>query len=346
MLPMPTTAIKRKAASSRGWILNLVLIFASILMGVAIAETLMRRVYAGRPFSPGYVGQYQNRPSRNFIPDRQTGWRMRPSHEFTWITEDIGHTYRSNTQGFRAAADFTAADPRKKIALVGDSYTFGAGVDFTDTFGAVLQRKSPTRVIYNLGMPGFGIDQVWMSVRHQAIGFKPDLIVAGIVDADFERSLVPYRAAEGFNKPTFKLVNKTLAQRTQEAPPNSLVHFLEEHSSIWAVTHRLPKWLGRKYPIGGYYRLNEAILAAMMEDCRLNSVPVLFVYIPTSEFQPFPALAGYMRRIGANYIDLTEIRPAPPHSIYLPRDGHLSVEGHRYVAALIDGWIHDHMPSR
>ena len=103
--------------------------------------------------------------------------------------------------------------------IVGDSYTFGAGVDFQDTFGAILQRKTPDRVVYNLGMPGFGIDQVWMSVRHQAIDLRPDLIVAGIVDADFERSLIPYREAEGFNKPTFQLVNGRLTQRTVEQPP-------------------------------------------------------------------------------------------------------------------------------
>jgi len=243
-------------------------------------------------------------------------------------------------QGFRADSDFSPSDPRRRIVLVGDSYTFGAGVDFQDTFGAILQRKTPDQVVYNLGMPGFGIDQVWMSVRHQAIDLRPDLIVAGIVDADFERSLIPYREAEGFNKPTFQLVNGRLTQRTVEQPPSTLERFLEEHSSIWAVCRRLPKFLGRKYPVGSYFKLNQAILAALREDCRQHSIPILFVYIPTSEFQPFPALSSYMHHSGANYIDLTELRPVPPHSIYLQQDGHLSPEGHRYVADRIDEWIH------
>jgi hypothetical protein len=313
------------------------------MISLGAAEALMRRVYAGRPFSPGWVGEFQNRPSRNFIADEITGWRMRRAHEFTWITENIGHTYRSNTQGFRAEGEFTATDARMKIVLVGDSYTFGAGSDFQATFGSVLQHKSPARVVYNLGMPGFGVDQVWMSVRHQAMAFKPNLVVAGIVDADFDRSLEPYRAPEGFNKPTFKLVNGRLVQRTREQAPPFYLRFLNEHSSIWAVTRRIPKWLGRNYPIGNYFGLNQAILAAMREDCGRNSVPVLFLYIPTKEFRPFPALSGYMHRIGANYIDLTQIRPTPPHSIYLQQDGHLSAEGHRYVAGLIDAWIRSHM---
>jgi hypothetical protein len=339
---MSPTDLKKSAPRFSGRTGNIVLILVSVLLAIGIAETLMRRAYAGRPFSLGYVGQYPNRPSRNFITDELTGWRMRPSHEFTWITEKLTHSYKSNAQGFRADADFNPSDSGKKIVLVGDSYTFGAGVDFPDTFGEVLQKKSPNRVVYNLGMPGFGVDQVWMSVRHQAFSLHPDLIVAGIVDADFERSLVPFRLAEGFNKPTFKLVDGQLVQRTQEQPPGFLEHFLDEYSSIWAVFRRTPKFLGRKYPVGGYYKLNQAILAAIREDCKQHSVPVLFVYIPTSEFQPFPALSGYMHKTGANYIDLTEMQPVPPHSIYLPLDGHLSPEGHRYVAEQVDGWVRSH----
>jgi hypothetical protein len=340
---MIVTGTKTKAPAHSSRLPNVVLLLVSLFISVGVAETFMRRAYAGRPFSPGRVGEFQNRPSRNFTVDEFTGWRMRSSHEFSWITENIRHTYRSNSQGFRAETDFAASDARKKIVLVGDSYTFGAGADFEATFGNVLQQRSSSRVVYNLGMPGFGVDQVWMSVRHQALGFKPDLIVAGIVDADFDRSFEPYRAPEGFNKPTFKLVDGRLVQRTHEQPPPFYVRFLNEHSSIWAVTRRVPKWLGRKYPVGSYFGLNQAILAAILEDCNRKSVPALFVYIPTKEFRPFPALAGYMQRIGANYIDLTQIRPTPPHSIYLQQDGHLSPKGHRYVAGLIDGWIRSHL---
>jgi hypothetical protein len=323
---------------------NLLLLSVSVLFTISVAEVLMRRVYTGTPFSYGWVGQYPNRPSRNFITDELTGWRMRPAHEFAWLRENETHTYRSNSQGFRADAEFNPSDSRKKIVLVGDSYTFGTGVAYEDTFGAVLQRKSKETVVYNLGMPGFGVDQVWMSVRHQAMNLRPDLIVAGIVDADFERSLIPYRNAEGFNKPTFKLEKGQLVQRAHEHSPPFVQNFLEHHSSIWAVYRRAPKWLGRRYPFGEYYLLNQAIIDAIRSDCQRQSVPVLFVYIPTSEFNSFPALSAYMRRSGANYIDLTEMRPVPPRSIYLRHDGHLSVEGHRYVANLIDGWVRNHMP--
>jgi len=341
---MIITDPKTQTPSRFGKAANIALVVASLLVATAASEIFMRRLYVGKPFSWGYVGEFQNRPSHNFITDEITGWRMAPSHEFVWKTEGIPHIYHSNSQGFRADADFSATDPRKKIALIGDSYTFGAGSDFSQTFGELLQSKTSNRVAFNFAMPGFGIDQVWMSLRHQALDFKPDLVVAGIVDADFERSLIPYRDAEGFNKPTFKLVSGQLVKRTHEQPPGFLMNFLDQHSSLLALARHVPKWVGRRYPMGNYYGLNLAIIQAMLDDCNRNSVPILFVYIPIKEFQPFPSLAAYMHRIGANYIDLTELRPVPPHSIYLQRDGHLSAEGHRFVANLVDSWVRSHMP--
>jgi hypothetical protein len=60
---------------------NLVLFGISLLVAVGIAETGMRRLYAGRPFTPGRVGEFKNRPSKNFVTDDLT------YHEFVCITE-------------------------------------------------------------------------------------------------------------------------------------------------------------------------------------------------------------------------------------------------------------------
>jgi pimeloyl-ACP methyl ester carboxylesterase len=102
------------------------------------------------------------------------------------------------------------------------------------------------------------------------------------------------------------------------------------------------RWVGTRYPIGDFWSLNRAFIDALREDCRRAGVPVLFIYIPIDTFQPFPALAAYMRRTGANYIDLTEVRPSPPHAIYLPADGHFSPAGHRYTANLVEQWLQTH----
>lgn len=324
---------------------NIAVALASLVLMFFAAEGALRVASVAPPFSLGYVGEYENRPSQNFMPDKDTGWRMQPNQEFVWTKEGKPNRYRSNAQGFRALEDFhPGTETRRKIVFAGDSYTFGAGVENDQTFSAVVQAHSPKRVSYNLGMPGFGIDQIWLSVRHQGLPMKPALVVVALVDADFERSQMPHRTAEGFGKPAFQRTRAGLLRRQPEHPSAAYL-FMEEHSRVLSLYRRAMRKIGTKYPVGEYWLLNEAILDELREDCRRAGVPVLFLYTPISTFQPFPMIGKYMRRVGANFIDLTALKPRPARSIYLPVDGHFSVEGHRFVAGLIENWIHTHMPE-
>ena len=324
---------------------NLGLIVASILIFLICAEQMLRMKNRFYPVQVGWVGQFHSRRSSlNFIVDPLTGWRMRPNHSFVWTFDNQALTNRSNSQGFRSNNDFDAGDRRFKLAFVGDSFTFGTGVAYDDSFPALVEKAAPDRVSWNFAMPGFGVDQVWLSARYQALPLKPDLLVVGLINADFERSLAPYRRLEGFAKPAFKLVNGRLTLRTAESPPNVLMQYLDESSRVWAVWQRAVRWVGIHYSRGEYWTLNQAIIDSLREDCSKGGVPVLFVYIPIKGLQPFEALPAYMRRTGAAYIDLTEQRPVPPRSIYLRTDNHLSAAGHRYVANLIEQWLKSHPP--
>ena len=322
--------------------INLGLVCVAVLISLICAEQMLRMKSRVYPMQRGWVGQFQNRPSKNFITDAQTGWRMRPNHSFVWEADQYTHAYRSNSQGFRSANEFNADDRRFKLAFVGDSFTFGTGVANDETFPSVVEKAAPDRISWNFGMPGFGVDQVWLSARYQALPLKPDLVVVGLINADFERSQVPYRRLEGFGKPTFKLVSGELTQRASEPTPNTLMQYLDERSLLWAVWQRALRWVSINYSRGEYWTLNEAILDTMLADCRKAGVPVLLIYIPIKGLLPFPALSAYMRRTGAPYVDLTEQRPVPPRSIYLRNDSHLSAEGNRYVADLIEQCLKSH----
>jgi hypothetical protein len=327
---------------------NLLLVCATLLLSVICAEwglRLARRQFpSSYPSKMGWVGQFQNRPSTTFVTDPETGWRMRPNASFVWTISREEQIYRANSQGFRSSSDFDKGDQRAKFAFVGDSFTFGTGVANDETFPELLAKESRDRTSWNFGMPGFGVDQVWLSARYQALPRKPDLLVVGLVDADFERSQGPYRRLEGFAKPTFKLVGGQLVQRINEEPPNAIMYYLDEYSRLWSMWQRVLRWVGLHFSRGEYWALNQAIISSLREECRRAGVPVLFVYIPVKGFKTFPALQAYMHGTGAQYIDLTEQRPVPPVSIYLKYDGHLSAEGHRYVAHLIETWVKTHPP--
>ena len=118
-------------------LINLGLVCGSLVAAFFGAEYLLRNKLRFYPVQMGWVGQFQNRHSQNFIPDAQTGWRMRPTHSFVWTLDDQTHTYSSNSQGFRASEDFEPRDGRFKMAFVGDSFTFGTGVAQDGSFPAL-----------------------------------------------------------------------------------------------------------------------------------------------------------------------------------------------------------------
>jgi hypothetical protein len=316
-----------------------ILLMTSTVMALGLGEILLRLVGSSvQPNPPAYVGQYQNRPSRNFVADSHTGWRMRENHEFQWTIDGHINTYRSNRQGFRSGGDFDTS-PEVIVGLAGDSFAWGTGVEYNETFGALLEARLAGGAVYNFAMPGFGIDQMWMSVRHQMLPLSPDLVVVAFIDEDFNRSLTAYRRGEGFNKPRFLLDSGHLRLQTPEDVPNRLLSMLQTHSELWkAVTSYL-----RQFPrFKENWTLNTAILEAIAAECKLRGVPVLFVRLPGNSFREFNALADWMGGKGFEFIDLGT--PVIPSDIHFKNDRHINAKGHRFVADSMIQWLHTRLP--
>jgi len=251
---------------------------------------------------------------------------------------------RANAQGFRSETNFDPETPKERIVLVGDSFTFGVGVPYEDTFGTRLQSRLGGVLVWNMGIPGFGLDQIWQTARHYALPAQPHLLIVGIYADDFSRSLEPHRWEEGFNKPTFRIKNGRLVPREAADVPNALIAFLESHSRVWTLGRKALMWFRYRFPLDEWWSLNEAILDAMRADCRDAGVRVLFVYMPSKNWRSFPLLGAYMKRTAADYIDLIDTMESPEH-LYIKGDGHFSAEGHRHVAAIVADWIENQMPG-
>jgi hypothetical protein len=327
------------------WQKEWLLLFAALIFCDILCEVTLLNFKRFRPFPYCFVGEHENRPSKYFVADSVIGWKMRPRVKFSWNGAEFHSTYVSNTSGFRASSDFDPFETRKKIVVVGDSFTFGTGIQYEDTYGARIESDLPGSVVYNLAMPGFGLDQVWLTLRNKGLPLKPDLVIVGLVSVDFRRSLTAYRLQEGFNKPAFKLVNGQLVRKTAADRPNSFIHFLENHSRVWTLFKEFTRWIGTYIPFGEWWHLNEAILDAIQSDCRINQTPVLFVNIPLKTWRPFPTLRSYMERTGANFIDLRNARPSNPEKLFFRNDGHMNAEGHRFVANVIVDWMQKSMPE-
>ncbi len=91
---------------------------------------------------------------------------------------------RINHQGFRGPSVSIAKEPRVfRIACVGDSHTFGHGVDDDRTWPRTLQREldrefGPLRVeVMNWGVNGYDTEQEVAQIEERLATYRPDLVL-------------------------------------------------------------------------------------------------------------------------------------------------------------------------
>jgi hypothetical protein len=310
---------------------------AGLLISLAAGELMLRFFPPFQPHPQYCVGDPIARPGTNFVPDPEFGWRMRPNHEFVVDTEEYHVAYRSNSLGFRDGTRADTSEKSRKIVLVGDSFAFGQGVAYDQTFGALIESRLPSTAVHNLALQGFGIDQMWNVVKSVGLPMRPDLVIVAFISDDFSRSL---------DKSFYKLVGESVLERQTPADrPNLLIRFLERHSRLWAGYRQADRLLGHHLGVGTWWNLNRALLDATRGACHEAGARTLFVYLPTRTLRTFPALRSYMQATAADFVDLgNEPLPSPRPLIY-PVDGHPNAEGHRYVADAILAWIDREMPE-
>jgi hypothetical protein len=317
---------------------RLALLTASVLLALALAEGLVRVVLGPvgtwAPPNPVYVGQFENRPSENFVADERLGWRMAPGREFRWIVDGHENVYRANGDGFRSGYEREEVERASReqavVVVAGDSFAWGTGVDAEQTFAALLDSAMADAVVYNQALPGMGVDQMWMTVRHAGLPLGPRVVVVAFIDNDLDRSLTAFRTTEGMNKPTFMESEGGLRPQTPE--DRARTQWLRDRSALWALARTAGRDAAYERPVGRWWSLNAAIFREIGQDAALAGAEMLFVRLPLRDGRPFPQLGRHLDALGHSYLDLG----VPTRDgLHFDTDDHINAEGHRYVAEAI-----------
>jgi hypothetical protein len=125
-----------------------------------------------------------------FVYDNFLGWTVGPNRR------SIDGLNFSSVEGIRsprtdmAFADIPAAH---RIALVGDSYTFGLEVKYEETWGYQLERELGKEFqVLNFGVDGFGVDQAYLRYYRDVRPWRPDFVIFGVFPHDLERTMAVY----------------------------------------------------------------------------------------------------------------------------------------------------------
>jgi lysophospholipase L1-like esterase len=120
--------------------------------------------------------------------DPALGWRLRTAD---LAYGESGIPLRINSHGFRDQEWLPADSGQEfdlRIAVLGDSVTFGAGVEecerWTDILEESIRAETPQRatIVMNFGLPGYTLEQMAQCYEHVVRPYKPDLVLLVLND--------------------------------------------------------------------------------------------------------------------------------------------------------------------
>ena len=128
--------------------------------------------------------------------------------------------YLSSAEGLRSprsGMSYAGSRPNRRIAIVGDSFTFGLEVRYEDTWGHQLELilGDGTQVL-NFGVDGYGVDQSFLRYQRDTIPWRPDIVILGVINDDLRRTMCVFGflcfpgGEIPFSKPRFELNGQTL----------------------------------------------------------------------------------------------------------------------------------------
>lgn len=166
---IPIGARLRKAAVA------LILLGASGLLTLAVVEIALRL------FRP----QALLHDPDAFLPDPILTGRLEPGFNDRFTSPEYATRWEINAAGYRGPAAKTRVPGRLRIVAVGDSYTFGYGVEEEESYPrrleAILREEHGEEVeVFNLGVGGYGTTQevCWLQEMLEA-GIAPDVVILG-----------------------------------------------------------------------------------------------------------------------------------------------------------------------
>ena len=160
-----------------------------LMIGIAVALLFAAELYV-RTFIPQSV-------IPRYVTDGPHGVRINyPNIDIWHTTPEYRVNIRTNGQNMRSDREFTYAKPPgiKRIVALGDSFTFGIGVDVEDHYLTISEEyfknnNLPIEII-NLGVPGFSNAEELIVLQNEAFRYDPDLIILAFYQNDLSENII------------------------------------------------------------------------------------------------------------------------------------------------------------
>jgi len=174
---------------------SVLLFVAGCCAALAVAELLVR-VFA--PHSRDHVV-----PAGLFTADTTLGWSLMPGRRLQHHTRYFDVIYDINAMGFRdPPRQIAGTAGTQRVLLFGDSQIFGWGVPLGHRLSDLVEKRVPSVELWNMAVPGYGLDQQVLSYENAAATLNADVVVLFVSGPTLERT----RHARIYRKPKPRFV--------------------------------------------------------------------------------------------------------------------------------------------
>lgn len=159
-------------------IVNLMLLLCSVVISVLFAEGITK------VFKLSYV--LENSSDQFFESTGDIGYFGKKNIEGVWSTPEFRINIKHNSLGFRDSEyKFEKQTDIKRIVVLGDSFTWGWGVNKENIYTEKLETSLKKTEVINMGIPGYGMAKEYLLLNRYALKFKPDIVIVSFFLDDF-----------------------------------------------------------------------------------------------------------------------------------------------------------------
>lgn len=346
------------------------MIFETTLRLLA-SETPKGTMLWGKPLAPRSLELFGDSSQVNRILsyDQTLGWIVRPNLR----TSD--GLYFTSAEGLRISntgGRFNVGDTCR-IALVGDSHTFGEELKVENTWGYLLQSYMPECQVLNFGVPGYSVGQMYLRYLRDVLPLRPDIVIFALSSDSAGRTMSVYGLNTMFSdgvpwaQPRFLLTTDGLEPINQPLPRLEEIVQTKWISNLPYIDYdwrfspgkwELQRWrylynsyLFRLYttqfPLWRVQKkgdsveiLNHALLRAFTQAVESHHSTPLVLYLPDKtddkDMKNETPSLKILRSSGIDYLDLRPcLNQVPDGDRFIPEGGHYSLRGSERIAACI-----------
>lgn len=275
--------------------------------------------------------------------DAELGWAPNPNCRA--IRNSIKYT--TNSQGFRGLKEFRLEKERKRIVILGDSFTWGENNFDNETYPFYLEKLFNESIdVINMGVHGYGPEQSYLYFMRDGLKYKPDIVVFGLFLPDIHRTAFRVRS---FFKPRAFIENGELKLDSYQIPDLrtalQMSHDVKSKKRLYSISYFLGAF-NKLIRLATAYEKETSLTLKIIEqmDAQLkkDNIRLIVLLIPEQEmvekgnadyYGVVPKITKTLGKDGIEYINLQPVfkneTDSKKQSLY---QGHLKPEGNLAVA--------------